>query len=51
LGLDIRIEGIDLFKLLQEKPLTIASQIAANKYAISLFSLIDTRVNSSIFIN
>jgi transposase InsO family protein len=50
-GIDIRVEGIDLSKLLQGKPLMIASQLASNGYAISLSSLADTGANGPIFIN
>jgi hypothetical protein len=45
------VEGIDLSKLLQGKPLIIASQLVSNKYTISLSSLADTKANGLIFIN
>jgi hypothetical protein len=49
--LDVCIEGIDLSKLLKGKPLTVASQIAANGYAISISCLADTGANGPIFIS
>jgi hypothetical protein len=45
------VEGIDLSKLLKGKPLTIASQLAANGYAISVSSLADSGANGPIFVN
>jgi hypothetical protein len=50
-SLDVCIEGINLLKLLKRKPLTIASQIAANRYAISISYLVNTEVNRPIFIS
>jgi hypothetical protein len=50
-GLDVCIEGINLLKLLKEKPLIVASQIAANRYIISISYLADIRVNGPIFIS
>jgi hypothetical protein len=50
-GLDVCIEGIDLSKLLKGKPLTVASQIAANRYVISISYLTDTGANRPIFIS
>jgi hypothetical protein len=45
------VQGIDLSKLLKGKPLTIASQLAANEYAISVSSLADSGANRPIFVN
>jgi transposase InsO family protein len=49
--LDLCIEGIDLSKLLKGKPLTIASRLAANGYAISVISLADSGANGPVFID
>jgi hypothetical protein len=49
--LDICVEEINLSKLLKEKLLTIASQVAANGYIISVSFLADSGANSPIFID